>query len=173
MCAWLHVLLLYQNCIYTDLPSYLSGAVSQSYLKSCLLGYNPQLRSVIQLCPTLCNLMHCSMPGFPVHHQLLKLTQTHVHQVGDAINQLILSRSLLLLPSIIPRIRVFPNESVLCIRWPSIWASASPSVFPINIQDWFPLGLTGLISLQSKGLSRVFCNTTVQKHQFFSAQLSL
>ena len=85
MCAWLHALPLYQNYIYTDLPSYLFGAVSQSYLKCCLLGYNPQLRSVTQLCPTLCNLMHCSTPGFPVHHQLLKFAQTLVHQVGDAI----------------------------------------------------------------------------------------
>ena len=55
----------------------------------------------------------------------------------------------------------------------SIGVSASASVFPVNIQDWFPLGLTGLISLLSKGLSRVFSNTTIQKHQFFSAQLSL
>ena len=54
-----------------------------------------------------------------------------------------------------------------------IGVSASASVLPMNIQDWFPLGLTGWISLQSKGLSRVFCNTTVQKHQFFGAQLSL
>ena len=63
--------------------------------------------------------------------------------------------------------RVFSNESVLCIRWPRIVASAS--VLPMNIQDWFPLGLSGLISLQSKGLSRVFSNTAVQKHQFFGA----
>ena len=63
------------------------------------------------------------------------------------------------------------NQSVLRIRWQSIGASAS--VLPMNIQDWFPLGLTGLISLQSKGLSRVFSNTTVQKHQFFGTQLSL
>ena len=87
-------------------------------------------------------------------------------------NHLILSHPLLLLPSIVPSIRVFSNESVLRIRCPSIGASASASVPPMNIQDWFPLGLTGWISLQSKGLSRVFSNTTVQKHQFFSTQLS-
>ena len=68
---------------------------------------------------------------------------------------------------------VFSNESVLHIRWPKYSASASASVLPMNIQDGFPLGLTGWISLQSKWLSRVFSNTTVQKHQFFGAQLSL
>ena len=87
-------------------------------------------------------------------------------------NHLILSRPLLLPPSIFPSIRVFPNESVLCIRWQSIGVSASASVLPMNIQDWFPLGLTGWISLQSKRLSRVFSNTTVEKHQFFNTQPS-
>ena len=88
-------------------------------------------------------------------------------------NHLILCCPLLLLPSIFPRIRVFSNESVLHIGGQSIGASGSASVLPVSIQGWFPLGLTGLISLQSKGLSRVFSNTTVQKHQFFGAQLSL
>ena len=88
-------------------------------------------------------------------------------------NHLILCRSLLLLPSIFPSIRVFSNESVLRIRWPKYWSSVSASVLPVNIQCLFPLELTGLISLQYKGLSRVFSNTTVQTHQFFSAQLSL
>ena len=86
-------------------------------------------------------------------------------------NHLILCRPLLLLPSIFPSIRVFSNESALCISWPSIEASALASVLLINIQGWFPLGLTGLILL-SKGLSRAFSSTTVQKHQFFSAQPS-
>ena len=86
---------------------------------------------------------------------------------------LILCYPLLLLPSIFPSIRIFANESVLHIRWPKYWVSASVSVFPMNIQDWFPLGWTGLISLQSKGLSRIFSNTTVQKHQFSGTQLSL
>ena len=88
-------------------------------------------------------------------------------------SHLILCHPLLLLLTIFPSIRVFSNESVLHIRWPKYWSfSASASVLPMNIQDWFPLGLTGLISLQSKGLSRVFSNTTVQKHQFFGAQPS-
>ena len=82
-------------------------------------------------------------------------------------NHLILRCPLLLFPSI----SILTNESVLCIRLrQSIGASASASVLPINIQDWFPLGLTSWISLQSRGLSRVFSNTTVQKHQFFGAQ---
>ena len=88
-------------------------------------------------------------------------------------NHLILCHLLFLLPSIFPSIRVFSNESVLHITWPKYW-SFSFSISPSNeFQDWFPLGWTGWISLQSKGLSRVFSNTTVQKHQFFSAWLSL
>ena len=82
-------------------------------------------------------------------------------------------RPLLLLPWIFPSIRVFSNESVLPIRWPKYWPpSASAWVLPMNIQDWFPLGLIGWIFLQSKGLSRVFSNTSVQKHQVFNVQLS-
>ena len=88
-------------------------------------------------------------------------------------NHLILCRPLLLLHSIFPSIRVFASESVLHIRWQSIRVSSSVSVLPMNTQDWFPLGWTGLISLQSTELSRVFSNTTDQKHQFFSTQPSL
>ena len=88
-------------------------------------------------------------------------------------NHFILCRPLLLPPSIFPSIRVCSNESVLHIRWPKYWNFSFISVLSMNIQDWFPLGLTGLIPLQSKGLSRIFSNTTVQKHQFFGTQLSL
>ena len=80
---------------------------------------------------------------------------------------------LLLLPLIFPSIRVFPMSQFNASSGKSIGVSASASVFPMNIQNWFPLGWTGWISLLSKGLSRVFSNTIVQKHQFFSAQLSL
>ena len=84
------------------------------------------------------------------------------------------SHPLLLLSSIFPSIRVFSNESQLFASGgQSIGASASASVLPVNIQDWFPLGVTGLISLVSKGLSRDFSSTTIQKHQFFGAQPSL
>ena len=88
-------------------------------------------------------------------------------------NHLILCHPLLLLPSIFPSIRVFLNESILRIRWPKYWNFSFNIILPMNIHDWLPLGLTGLISLQSKGLSRIFSNTTVQSYQFFSPQLSL
>ena len=89
-------------------------------------------------------------------------------------NHLILCRPILLLPSIFSSIRVFSNDLAFCTRRPkSIGASASASVLPMNSQSWFPLELTGLISLLSKRLSRVFSNTKVWKHQFFSAQPSL
>ena len=117
--------------------------------------------------------------GFPVHHQFPELSQTHVHQVGEPSNHLIFCCPLLV-PSVFPSIKVFSSESVLLIRCQNIGVSASASVLPMNIQDWFPLGLTGWISLQSKGvslqskaLSRVFSNNTVQKHQFLDAQPSL
>ena len=71
-----------------------------------------------------------------------------------------------------PSIRVFSNESTLRMRWPKYWSFSSSSVLPMNTQDWSPLGWTSWISLQSKGLSRVFSNTTLQKHQFFGSQLS-
>ena len=89
-------------------------------------------------------------------------------------NHLILWWPLLLLPSVFPRIRVFSSELALPIfkEW-NIGVSGSASALPMNIQDWFPLGLTGLISLHIKGLSRVFSSTTVQMHQFSGAQPSL
>ena len=88
-------------------------------------------------------------------------------------NHLILCHPLLLLPSIFTIIRVFSNESALHIRWQSIGASTSATVLPMDIQGWFPLGSTGLISLLSKGLSRVFSSTTIWKHHFFHTQTSL
>ena len=144
------------------------------HLPNSALIHVVQFSSVTQLCPTLCNPMDCSIPGFPVHHQPLELAQTHVYSKSVMpSNHLILCHPFLLLPSIFPSIRVFSKESVLHIRWPKYWSSASTSVLPINIQDWFCLGLTGLISLQYKGFSSIFSNTTVQKQQFFSTQLSL
>ena len=130
--------------------------------------------SVSQSCRTLCNPRDCSMPGFPVHHQLLEPTQTHVHPVSVAYPTIS--------SSIVPfscRLQSFPTSSSSPVSWffasggQSIEVSASISVLPRNTQDWFPLGWTGWISLQSKGLSRVFSSTTVQKHQFFGTQLSL
>ena len=86
--------------------------------------------SVTQSCPALCNPTDCSMPGFPVLHHLLQLTQTHVHLVSDAIQPFVLCHPLLLLPLIFPSIRVFPVSWALCIRWPKYWGfsfSISPS----------------------------------------------
>ena len=136
---------------------------------------NFQFSSVAQSCPTLCDPMDCCTPGFPVHHQLPELAQTHVHWVSDSIQP----SHPLSYPSP-PAFSLSKHQGIPKSMSPfftsgghNIGASASASVLPMNIQDWFPLGLTGLISLQSKGLSRVFSNTAVQKHQFFGAQLSL
>ena len=134
--------------------------------------YSVQFSSVAQSCPTLCNPMNCSTPGLPVHHQLPESTQD-VHQVSDASQPSHLCRPLLLQASIFPSIRVFSNESALCIRWPKYW-SFSFSISPSNeYSELISFRTDALISLQSKGLSRVFSNTTVQNNQFFSAQLSL
>ena len=102
---------------------------SRLLLESVSQPLSVQFSSVTQSCPTLCDTVDCSMPGFPVHHWFLELVQTHVHRVGDAINCLILCRPLLL-PSIFPSIRVFSNESVLRRR-PKYW-SFSFSISPSN-----------------------------------------
>ena len=131
-----------------------------------------QIRSVTQSCPTLCDPMNSNTPGLPVHHELPEFTQTHLHRVRDASRHLILCRPLLLLPSIPPSIRVFSNESTLHMRWPKYW-SFSFSIIPYKeIPGLTPSEWTGWISLQCKGLSKVFSNTTLQKHQFFGTQLS-
>ena len=118
--------------------------------------------------------MEGTMPGFPVHYQHLQFTQTHDHRVGDAI----LPTHALSSPSphafkSFPASGSFQMSQLFASGGQRIGVSASTSVLPRNTQDWSPLGWTGWISWQSKGLSRVFSNTTVQKHQFFNAQLSL
>ena len=117
--------------------------------------------------------MDCSTPGFLVHHQLPELAQTHVHRVGDAIKPSHPLSSLSPPAFNLSQHQCLSRESVLHIRCPNIGVSASSSVLPMNIQDWFPLRWTGWVSLQSLGLSRIFSNTTVQKHQFLGTQLSL
>ena len=115
------------------------------------------------------NLQHTMLPSsFTISQSLLRFISTELVMLSK---HLILCCPLLLSPSIFPSIRVFSSELALCIRWPKYWSFSFRSVPPMNIQNWLPLGLPALISLQSKGLSRVFSNTTVQKHQFFSAQL--
>ena len=136
--------------------------------------YGIQFSSVAQLCPLLCHPMDCSMPGFSVHHQLPELTQTHVHRVSDTIQtpHALLSPS----PSAFSLSKhqgLFPMSHFFTSGGQNIGASAVASVLPMNIQDQFPLGWTGWTSLQFKGLSGVFSNTTVQKYQFFSNQTPL
>ena len=128
---------------------------------------------VVQLCPTLFDPMDCSTPGFPVLHYLLDFAQTHVHWVSDAI-----PASYHLSPpspalNLSQHRGVFPVSQLFTAGGQSIGASASATVFSINIQDWFPLGLIGWISLQSKRLSRFFSHITVQKHIYYMYYLSI
>ena len=132
------------------------------------LGCFQCFSSVDQLCPTLCHPMDCSMPGFPVHHQLSELTQTSSQWCHPTISSSVIPFSSC--PQSLPTSGSFPKCQLFAWGGQSIGVSVSPSVLPMNIEDWFPLGWTGWISLLSKGLSRVFSNTTVQKHQFFGAQ---
>ena len=108
--------------------------------------------------------------SFTISQGLLKLMSTESVMLS---NHLILCQPIFLLPSIFPSIMVFSNKWSFHIRWPKHWNFSLASVLPKNIQGWFPLGLTSLISLLSKGLSRVFSSIIVQNHQFFSAQPSL
>ena len=130
-----------------------------------------QLFSRVQLFATPWTAARQTLLSFAITQSFLKHMSIELMMPS---NYHILCHLLLLLPSVFPSIRVFSNESVLRIRWPKYWSfPTSTSVLPMNIQGWFPLGLTGLISLLSKGLSRVFSSTTVQKCQFFCAQRSL
>ena len=129
-----------------------------------------QLLSCVWLFVTPWTAAHQASMSFTIFQSLLKLT--FIESVMPS-NHLALCCPLLLLPSIFPSIRIFPNSWLFTSGGQSIRASASASVLPMNIQGWFSLGLTGLISLQSKGLSRIFSNITVQKYQFFSIQPSL
>ena len=132
-----------------------------------------QFSSVAQSCLTLCNPMSCSTSGLPVHHQLLESTQTHVRCVSDAIQptQPLSSPSPPAL-NLSQHQGLFSNEWALHIRGPKYW-SFSFNISPSNEHPGLiSLGWTSWISLQSKGLSRVFSNTTLQKHQSFGSRLS-
>ena len=130
------------------------------------------VNSVSHLCLTLrpYGLQHARLP-WP--SPTPRVIQTHFHRIGDAIQPSHPLLPLLLPPTIFPSIRAFAVSQFFSSGGQSIGVSASASVHAVNIQNWFPLGWTGWISLQSKELSRVFSNTTVRKHPFFSAQLSL
>ena len=131
-----------------------------------------------QSCPTHCDPRDCSTPGFPVYHQLPELTQTCVHRVSDAIQPSHpLSSPSPPVFNLSPASESFPMSQFFASSGQSIGASISASVLPMNIQDWFPLGLTGLISLLPNGLSKVFSSTTfksiiLQCSAFFTGQLS-
>ena len=131
-----------------------------------------QFSSVTQSCLTLCNPMNRSTPGPPVHHQLLEFTQIHVIKSVMPSSHLILYRPLLLPLPTPPSIRVFSNESTLSMRWPKYWSFSFSIISSKEIPGLISLEWTGWLSLQSKELSRVFSNTTVQNPQFFSVQLS-
>ena len=129
--------------------------------------------SVAESCPILWDSMDCSTPGLSVHHQLQTLLK--LMSIESVMPSTISS-------SVIPfschlqsflASGSFQMSQFFASGGQSIGVLASASILPMNIQEWFPLGLTGWVSLQSKGLSRVFSNTTVQKHQFFGTQLSL
>ena len=134
-----------------------------------------QFSSVTQSCLILCNQMNRSTQGLPAHHQHPEFTQTHVHQVGDAIqpSHPLLSRS----P---PALNLSQHQGIsqwVCSDGQSIGASASASVLPMNTQEWFPLGLIGLISLHSNGLSSLLQHHSsktiiLQCSAFFMVQLS-
>ena len=136
-----------------------------------------QFSSVAQSCPTLCDPMNCSTPGLPVHHQLPELTQTHGVWVTLSLSQWChqaISSSVIPFsscPQSLPASESFPMSQLFPWGCRSTGVSASASFLPKKSQGW-SLEWTGWISLQSKGLSRVFSNTTAQKHQFFSAQPS-
>ena len=131
-----------------------------------------QFNSVAQSCSPLFEPIDCTTPGFPVHHQLLEFTQTHVHWVGNTIQP---SSSVIPFSACLqyfPASGSFQMSQFFSSGGKIIAVSASAWVLPMNIQDWFPLGLTDWMALLSKGLLIVFSNIIVQKHQFFNSQLS-
>ena len=134
---------------------------------------SPQFSSVSQSCLMHCNPMDYSMAGFPVHLQLqnlLNLMSVELVMPSNILSSVVSFSSRL---QSSPATGSFQMSQFFASGGHSIGISASASVPPMNTQDWFPLGLTGWISLQSKGLPRVFPDSTVQKHKFFGAQLSL
>ena len=129
--------------------------------------------SITKSCPAHCDPTDCSTPAFPASHDLLEFPTLMSLVSMMPSNHFILFCPLLLLPSIFASSRSFPMRWLFTSGGQSIGASATASVFPMNIQGWYPLALTGLISLQSKGLTRVYSSATIRRHHFFSAQTSL
>ena len=154
--------------LYKDLQNILLKSRFILTTFSMLPSVSIQFSSVTQSRRTLCDPIDCSTPGLPDHHQLPESTQAHVHWVSDAIQP-----SYPLLSPSSPAFNLSQHQGLFKgVSSPQQVAKVL-EFQPMNTQDWSPLGWTGWNSLQSKGLSRVFSNTTVQKHQFFGTQLSL
>ena len=130
---------LLMNCIVTIALSQVTSPIGCFTVVSASPVQFSQFSSVVQSCPTLCDPMDCSMPGLSVHRQLPDFTQTHVHWIDDVIQP-----SHPLLSPFTPAFNLSQHQG-LCK-----WVSSSASVLPMNIQDWFPLGWTGWISMQSR-----------------------
>ena len=150
----------------------LNVSTRKKLVHTCRFSSSDQIRPVAQSCPTLCNPMNRSTPGLPVHHQLPVFTQTHVHWVSDAIQPSHPVVPFSSCPQSLPASESFPMSQLFAWGGPSTGVPALASFLPKKSQGWSPSEWTGWIFLQSKGLSRVFSNTTVQKHQFFGAQPS-
>ena len=160
------------SAVATGLENVSFHSTPKGNAKEC--SSSVQFSSVAQSCLTFCNPRDCSTTGFSVLHQLLEPTQTHVHWVSDAIQPSHpLSFPFSSCLQSFPSSGSFPMSRFFPLGGQSFGASVSASVLQMNIQDWFPLGLTGLIFFQFKGLSRVFSNTIVQEYQLFASQPSL
>ena len=156
-----------KSCVYYWKPTFSMYLSTETARNRNWILHCPQFSSIAQSCLTLCDPMNRSMPGLPIHHQLLEFTQTHAH---PAISSFVVPFSSC--PQSLPASGSFPMSRLFSWGGQSIGVSALASVLPKNTQDWSPLGWTSWISLQSKGLSRIFSNTTVWTHQFFGTQLS-
>ena len=168
-CATYHPHLKWFSCKACQVDPFILGII---YLKdnapssrSKTFDYIDTICCSIWLSVTLCTAMRQAFLSFPISWSLLRLM--YIESMVPS-NHLILCRTLILLPSVFPSISVFSSELALCIRWPKYW---SFSISPSNeFSGWFPSGLTDLIPLLSKGLSRIFSSATIWKHQFFGAQ---
>ena len=171
----LHVFLICYDFITLVTPneSFLNMSKCRCALETKLLLIYFHRIVVAQLCPTICNTMDCRMQGFLVFNHLPELAQTHIHWLGNSTQP-----SYTVIPfstclQSFPTSGSFLMSQLFTSGGQSIGPSSSTSALPINIKDWFPLGLTDLIFLRSKGFPRVFSNITIQKHQFFGTQPSL
>ena len=181
----MHIIIIWRKFFSLKIEEMLFLYMSVFYVTHDELSPNicsVQFSSIVQLCPILCNPMDCSTPGFPVLHYLPDFAQTHVLSFEFAQTPLSQWCHPTISSSVVPFFShlqsfpasvSFPMSQFFTWGGQNIGVAASASVLPMNTQDWSPLGWTVWISLQSKRLSRVFSNTTVQKHQFLGAQLSL